>query len=175
MKCRNLLWLRFRAFGFNFAPRGWMLCDGRILPISQYTALFSLLGTTYGGNGTSTFGLPNLQGRVPMHPGHGPGLSTYVLGEISGSETVTVLSSEMPIHTHSVQAATGGTAEAVPGSATWLGVSAPARAYVNADPTVQMSTKAIAVSGGSQSHENMQPFLTINFCIAYEGIYPSRN
>jgi len=169
-----------RAFGFNFAPRGWALCDGQILPIAQFSAVFSLLGTTYGGNGTSTFGLPNLMGRAAMHWGNGPGLSSYSWGEVSGTETVTLLQSEMPQHNHMIQvaqaASQSGEATDTPGPTAWLGPSA--HNYVNTPGTplnTQLSPKAISVAGGSQPHNNMQPYLTVNFCIAMEGVYPSRN
>ena len=168
-----------RAFGFNFAPYQWAFCDGQLMGISQNTALFSLLGTTYGGNGQSTFGLPNLQSRAPMQWGDGAGLSSYALGEMTGSSAVTLISSEMPSHNHLVQAAeaAGHTTEATgsPDSTTWLGFSNPAKAYISAAPNTQMSPKAIGPNGGSQAHNNMQPYLTMNFCISLYGVYPARN
>lgn len=164
-----------RIFPFNFAPRGWAWCDGQLLPLSQNTALFSLLGTTYGGNGKSNFALPDLQGRAPMHPGQGPGLSLHDLGETGGSETVTLLESEIPAHIHAVNAS-GAPADAQtpegfsPARVTGtLPYSAPAGATL-----VPMSTSAIAPAGGDQPHNNMMPYLTLYFCIALQGVYPPR-
>ncbi|MGE4070422.1 MAG: phage tail protein [Lysobacterales bacterium] len=164
-----------RIFPFNFAPRGWAFCDGQLLPLSQNTALFSLLGTTYGGNGKSNFALPDLQGRAPMQFGQGPGLSLHDLGEIGGSETVSLLESELPSHNHSVGAQNiplGGAA--VPTGAT---LNRPASgnlfAATNPAPT-PMSDSAIAPAGGSQPHNNMMPYLTLNFCIALQGVFPPR-
>ena len=164
-----------RIFPFNFAPRGWAWCDGQLLPLSQNTALFSLLGTTYGGNGKSNFALPDLQGRAPMHPGQGPGLSLHDLGETGGSDTVTLLESEMPAHIHSVNAS-GAPADAqtpagfsparVIGTLPYL---APAGATL-----VPMSTSTIAPAGGDQPHNNLQPYLTFYFNIALQGVYPPR-
>jgi microcystin-dependent protein len=169
-----------RAFGFNFAPYGWFLCNGQILPISGYTALFSLIGTYYGGNGTTNFALPNLQGSVPMHWGTSTSGSVYDLGEITGSTNVTLNSNQLPQHTHNIQVAhpAGGTQQATgtPTAATWLGESTAASAYATSGPTnTNLSQKAIGPnSSGNLPHENMQPFLTINFCIAYQGAFPPR-
>ena len=166
-----------RSFGFNFAPVNWALCNGQILPISQYAALYSLLGTYYGGNGTSTFGLPNLQGSVPMCWGTGATGTTYAIGEITGSASVTLISGQIPMHSHPVQvsAATTGFNDA-PSSSVWLGDSGPARAYsTTGSPNTPLSSNAIGPAGGGQAHENRQPFLTINFCIAMNGIYPPRS
>ena len=164
-----------RIFPFNFAPKGWAVCNGQILPISQNTALFSLLGTTYGGDGKSNFALPNLQGNVPMHAGQGPGLSLHELGETGGTETVTLLASEMPGHTHVLGAQTTRVgAVASPAGAT-LGHPATGNLYVAGSPTlVATSPTAIARSGGGQPHNNMQPYLTLNFCIALQGVFPAR-
>ncbi len=164
-----------RIFGFNFAPTGWAFCNGQILPLSQNTALFSLLGTTYGGDGKSTFALPNMQGNAAMHPGQGPGLSLRDLGQIGGAETVTLLQSEMPFHTHGLQAAAGDVAESndPAGNAMTranLFVYEPA----NAGPTVNMAPQAVAPAGGGLPHTNMQPYLTLNFCIALQGVFPAR-
>src|SRR5262249_19139327 len=166
-----------RIFPFNFAPKGWAFCDGQLLPLSQNTALFSLLGTTYGGNGKSNFGLPDLQGRAPMHPGQGPGLSLHDLGETGGSETVTLLQSEMPSHTHSVFAApalVAGDTNVVAGSA--FAKSSQGNAYAPLANNVQLSQSPPAVSlvGGTLPHNNMQPSLTLNFCIALQGVFPPR-
>lgn len=164
-----------RIFPFNFAPTGWAFCAGQLLPLSQNTALFSLLGTTYGGDGKSNFGLPNLQGKAPMQPGQGPGLSLHDLGEVGGSTTVTLLTTEMPSHNHNAMAfGTGGMA--APTNNTWGGsLKGGANMYTpSASNNVQMNPLALAVAGGSQPHNNLQPFLTLNFCIALQGVYPPR-
>jgi microcystin-dependent protein len=165
-----------RIFPFNFAPKGWAFCDGQILPLAQNTALFSLLGTTYGGDGKSNFALPNMQGNVPMHPGQGPGLSLHDLGETGGSETVTLLDSELPSHAHGVKAvATPGTS-ASPANATW-GVAHAARGqalYASAAGASGTMPGAFMDTGSQQPHNNMQPYLTLNFCIALQGVYPPR-
>jgi microcystin-dependent protein len=167
-----------RIFAFQFAPKGWAFCDGQLLPLSQNTALFSLLGTTYGGDGKSTFALPNMQGNAPMHPGQGPGLSLHDLGETGGSETVSLLESEIPSHSHSMNVGTQDPADvAVPSPTRILGKSAGAFAYVPGSPTpalTAMNDSTIAPAGGSLPHNNMQPFLTLNFCIAMQGVFPPR-
>ena len=163
-----------RIFPFNFAPKGWAFCNGQLLPLSQNTALFSLLGTTYGGNGQSTFALPNLQGSAAMHPGQGPGLSLHDLGEQSGSETVTLLQSEIPAHAHSVNASQGDAIERLPGGqrpATGIGVGM----YGVPGSTVSLNPNALAPDGGGLPHNNMQPYLTLNFCIALQGVFPPRS
>lgn len=163
-------------FGFGFAPRGWATCDGQILPISPNTALFSLLGTTYGGNGQTTFALPDLRGRVPIHQGQGPGLSPYSLGQVSGSETVTLTIAEMPAHNHGVRANSAAGDSGAPENAIFANSGATDREYLTSGvANVSMSPQIITPTGGSQPHPNLQPYLTINFCIALEGIYPSRN
>lgn len=166
-----------RIFSGNFAPLGWALCNGQLLPISQNTALFSLLGTTYGGDGKSTFALPNLQGSAPMHPGQGPGLSLRDLGEIGGEQNVTLLQTEMPVHTHGVQGATGSN-QTSPGGNAWasgqkLGggnIYAPS----NPQSNVQMSPLALSIAGGDLPHNNMPPYLGLTFIIALQGIFPPR-
>jgi microcystin-dependent protein len=163
-----------RIFPFNFAPKGWAFCDGQLMPLSQNTALFSLLGTTYGGDGKSTFALPNLQGNAPMHPGQGPGLSLHDLGEMSGTETVTLLESEMPAHSHAVSASQAdGTSQSPAGEklATGVGIGQ----YAAPGALTQLSPNALAPAGGSSPHNNMQPYLTLNFCIALQGVYPPRS
>ena len=162
-----------RIFPFNFPPKGWAWCDGQLLPLSQNTALFSLLGTTYGGNGKSNFALPDLQGSFPMHPGQGPGLSQHDLGERSGSETVTLLESEMPAHLHAVNTVSGAASVATPSSAVMLG-GAPTRPYSNENANAAMSGVALGVAGGGQPHNNMPPYLTFYFNIALQGVYPPR-
>lgn len=163
-----------RIFGFNFAPRGWAFCDGQLMPISQNTALFSLLGTTYGGDGKSTFGLPNLQGAAPMHPGEGPGLSPHYLGEQGGTETVTLLESEMPSHTHALRANTIDPADtSTPGTSATFAPSTGGTLYQAAADTT-LAPLALSPAGGSLPHNNMQPYLTVNFCIALQGVFPAR-
>ena len=163
-----------RVFPFNFAPRGWAWCDGQLLPLSQNTALFSLLGTTYGGNGKSNFALPDLQGRAPMHPGQGSGLSLRDLGETGGSETVTLLQSEIPAHSHTVRSVAEAGEENDPSGAA-LGVPIGNAMYSDATTTVAMAPEALAVTGGSTPHNNMQPYLTFYFNIALQGVFPPRS
>ena len=170
-----------RIFPFSFAPKGWALCNGQLLPISQNTALFSLLGTTYGGDGKSTFALPNLQGCTPMQQGQGPGLSLRDLGETAGEQAVTLLQTEMPSHAHAAQAAgvVGGLKD--PGNNAWSsGLKIGPSLYSpsgtgGATNDVQMNPFATSITGGSLPHNNMMPFLTVNFCIALQGIFPARS
>jgi microcystin-dependent protein len=164
-----------RIFPFNFAPTGWAMCNGQLLPISQNTALFSLLGTTYGGDGKSTFALPGLEGNVPMHPGQGQGLSLRDLGEIGGSETVTLLVSEIPLHTHAAMANINPANLAAPSPARSLARASPGTAY-NPGPQniTQFAVEALSPAGGSLPHTNLQPYLTLNFCIALQGVFPPR-
>jgi microcystin-dependent protein len=164
-----------RIFPFNFAPKGWAWCDGQLLPLSQNTALFSLLGTTYGGNGKSNFALPDLQGRAPMHPGQGPGLSLHDLGETGGAESVTLLESEIPAHSHGLVAQSAPADTNIPGGdsiARVIGAS-PYRPVAGAALT-PMSSQALAPAGGDQPHNNLQPYLTFYFCIALQGVFPPR-
>ena len=164
-----------RIFPFNFAPKGWALCNGQLLPISQNTALFSLLGTTYGGDGKTTFALPNLQGSVPMHPGQGPGLSDHVLGETGGADTVTLLQSEIPAHTHALRDHDLDLGELnAPANNRVLAKSANATAYTAAANLVAMSPSALPPAGGGLQHNNLQPYLTCNFNIALQGVFPPR-
>jgi microcystin-dependent protein len=164
-----------RIFPFNFAPKGWAWCDGQLLPLSQNTALFSLLGTTYGGNGKSNFALPDLQGRAPMHPGQGPGLSLHDLGETGGSETVTLLESEIPAHSHTMRAVSqpGDLADPVGRSIARAATGNPFQTVTNAN-VVQMAPETLAPAGGDQPHNNMQPYLTFYFNIALQGVFPPR-
>ncbi|HSM88281.1 MAG TPA: tail fiber protein [Candidatus Limnocylindrales bacterium] len=169
-----------RIFGGNFAPAGWALCNGQLMPISQNTALFSLLGTTYGGDGRSTFALPNLQGSAPLGAGQGPGLSLRSLGETGGEKTVTLLATEMPSHTHIAQADPSGGGSAVPTNNTWGasgGRGRPGAPYApsSAGSNVQMSANATAVTGSGLPHNNMPPYLCMTFIIALQGIFPPRN
>ena len=163
-----------RIFPFNFAPKGWALCDGQLLPISQNTALFSLLGTFYGGNGKDNFALPDLQGNTPMHPGQGPGLSLHDLGETGGSQTVTLLESELPAHSHSVSASQADSTDRIPGGqqlATGIGVGM----YRAPGSPISLNASALAPTGGGLPHNNMQPYLTLTFCIALQGVFPPRS
>lgn len=168
--------------GFTYPPRGWAFCDGQIMSIAQNTALFTLLGTMYGGNGQTTFALPDLRGRVPIHSGTGPGLSPYSQGQQGGAENVTLNVTQIPAHDH----AAAGTASAVNGAGnsktpagnTWASLSRE-NAYSNATADQTMAANNVAVTvnsaGGSQPHTNVQPYLAIHFCIALQGIYPSQN
>ena len=164
-----------RIFPFNFAPKGWAFCDGQILPLSQNTALFSLLGTTYGGDGRSNFALPNLQGSAPMHPGQGPGLSLHDLGETGGSDTVSLLESEIPAHSHDLKAQGGTGTKSTPANNSFARTSGatpylpPAGAVL-----VPMSDQVISPTGGSLPHNNLMPYLTLSFCIALQGVFPPR-
>ena len=164
-----------RIFAFNFPPRGWAFCNGQLLPISQNTALFSLLGTTYGGDGKSTFALPDLQGNAPMHPGQGPGLSLHDLGETSGTQTVTLLQTEMPAHPHTLRAGADPSTAQAPNAQVILSRSAGGSAYnPTATGLTQMNAVGLSPAGGGQPHNNMQPFLTLHFCIAMQGVFPQR-
>jgi microcystin-dependent protein len=161
-------------FAGNFAPRGYALCNGQLLSISQNTALFSLLGTTYGGNGTTTFALPNLQGRVAIHMGNG--LSTYVEGQQGGAEVVTLTSNQMPVHSHAVNAVSSGGNQANPaGNLPAVESTGTSSNYSNASTTGPMNPSMIATAGGGQPFSVVQPYLVVNFIIALQGIYPSRN
>jgi microcystin-dependent protein len=163
-----------RIFPFNFAPKGWAWCDGQLLPLSQNTALFSLLGTTYGGNGKSNFALPDLQGRAPMHPGQGPGLSLHDLGETGGSETVTLLESEIPSHSHTLRGNNTIGDSPVPAGNTLARFSGNVYQQNVSSNLVAMAPEALAPAGGDQPHNNMQPYLTFYFCIALQGVFPPR-
>ena len=169
-----------RIFGFNFAPTGWAFCNGQLLPISQNTALFSLLGTFYGGDGKSTFALPDLQGAVPTHQGQGAGLQEWFLGQTQGSDFVTLIQSEMPAHNHSLNAASVTATQANPvgnalarGSYTTGPQSGAVAFYQTAAPNKQMGN-AIGVSGGDLPHNNLMPYLVLNYCIALQGVFPPR-
>ena len=160
-----------RIYPFHFPPTGWAFCNGQIMPISQNTALFALLGTTYGGDGKSTFALPDVQGNAPMQPGQGQGLSLRDLGELSGVESVTLLVSEIPVHTHTYgvteeQGASNNPKDNAPGAGSAI--------YATPAALVQMAPQMLAPAGGGLPHNNMQPYLTLNFCIALQGIFPQR-
>lgn len=165
-----------RIVPFNFAPRGWAFCDGQLLPLSQNTALFSLLGTTYGGNGKTNFALPNMQGNAAMFWGQGPGLSLYDIGETGGSTTVTLLTSEIPAHNHNEivrpTALASGQSATPQGN---FGGRSNSRPYNTSAPNTTMGTTAVGMQGGSQPHNNMMPYLTLNFIIALQGVFPPRS
>ena len=164
-----------RIFAGNFAPRGWAFCDGQLLPISQNTALFSLIGTTYGGDGRSTTALPDLQGRAPMHPGRGPGLTDRRLGQRGGVETVTLTEAQMPNHHHTARALSDPGDLFAPANRS-LARSQNGFAYQsNASNLVPMNSASLPNAGGNQAHNNLQPFLVMNFIIALQGLYPSRS
>jgi microcystin-dependent protein len=163
-----------RIFPFNFPPRGWAFCDGQLMPISQNTALFSLLGTTYGGDGRSTFALPNLQGSAPMHPGQGPGLSLHDLGESGGSDAVTLLESEIPSHSHAMVASMSDGLFTQPAGqqfAQGVGVNI----WGTSGPNTTLADSALAPAGEGLPHNNMQPYLTLSFNIALQGVFPPRS
>jgi microcystin-dependent protein len=160
-----------RIFAGNFAPRGWAFCDGQLLPLAQNTALFSLIGTTYGGDGRTTTALPNLMGRASMHPGRGPGLTQRRLGEKAGAESVTLSETQMPSHTHQLT----GTEEDIDGTSPAGNYLATGNDQYSATDGSTLSDAALPDAGGSQSHNNMQPYLTMNFIIALVGVYPSRS
>jgi microcystin-dependent protein len=170
-----------RAFGFNFAPKTWAMCNGQLLQISQNAALFSLLGTQYGGNGVQTFGLPDLRGRAAMNQGQGPGLSNYVIGEQIGTETVTLVSTEMPQHNHlwAANNAAGDTAAPINNFLAGAIVptnNVPVPTYAApGGATVPLAAAMLGLTGNNQPHQNMQPYLVVTYCIALSGIFPSRN
>ena len=163
-----------RIFPFNFAPKGWAFCNGQLMPISQNTALFSLLGTTYGGDGKSTFALPNVQGNAVMHPGQGPGLSLHDLGEVGGNETVTLLVSEIPVHSHVVSASQGDGGDRSPLNEQFATGVGGVNMYAPPPNLTQLAPQASVPAGGDQPHNNMQPFLALTFSIALQGIFPSQ-
>ena len=164
-----------RMFAGNFAPRGWAFCDGQLLAVSQNDALFSLLGTIYGGDGRTTFGLPDLRGRVPIHAGSGPGLSNRRLGSKAGAEKVTLTVNQLPSHTHTMKASTNPATETRAGGNVTASDLAIDSYFENPPGAANLSTQAITTLGGSQSHTNLQPFLCVHFIIALFGIYPSRH
>lgn len=163
-----------RIIGFNFAPRGWAFCDGQILPINQNQSLYSLLGTTYGGDGRTSFALPDLRGRTPIHVGRSNGGIDHRLGQKSGEETHTLSANEMPQHTHTLRASSASANQGQP-TGHVLASSTTPESYREASALAPMASGSIANAGGSQAHENMQPYITLNFCIALQGLFPSRN
>jgi microcystin-dependent protein len=165
-----------RMFAGNFAPINWAFCNGQLLPISEYDALFALLGTTYGGDGQTTFGLPDLQGRLPVHAGQGPGLSPYVLGQRAGVEQVTLTTPQLPAHTHAAAATTNAGSQAAPGGAVWAATTGEALYATATAPTVAMDpTSPAAPAGGNLPHSNLMPYQCVNFIIALFGIFPQQS
>lgn len=162
-----------KMFGFNFPPRGWAVCNGQIMPINQNMALFSLLGTYYGGDGQTTFALPDLQGRTPVNWGNPVVGAPVSLGESAGDEAHTLIQSEMPAHTHAISGTAADATEPIPGGSIW-GASGE-NPYKVATGNTTMNGVALGIAGGSQPHANMQPYLVLNFCVALDGIFPSRN
>ncbi|MGA8213806.1 MAG: tail fiber protein [Candidatus Sulfotelmatobacter sp.] len=166
-----------RIFAGTFAPRGWALCNGQLLPISQNTAVFSLIGTFYGGNGTSTFALPDLQSRLPIHHGQGAGLSPYVVGQNGGTENVTLLTSQMPQHNHTLNALSGPGTQVPATGNYWAddGATRGGKVYASSTDGTTMNAGALGQTGGGLPHTNIQPYLALTFIIALQGIFPSRN
>lgn len=164
-----------RIFACNFAPRSWAFCNGQLMPVAQNTALFSLVGTTYGGDGRTTFGLPDLQGRAPMHPGRGPGLTSRRLGERTGAETASLTDSQLASHSHSARGSENTAVASAPANNYIArGGGRGASVYLNADTSVGLS-KELLPTGGGAAHNNMQPYLALNYVIALQGLYPSRS
>lgn len=162
-------------FGFPFAPNGWALCQGQLLNISQNTALFSLLGTYYGGDGRSTFGLPNLQGRIAVNAGQANGLSNYVLGQTGGAATVTLIASQLPAHTHALPATSARGTQATPAASSGLAATLRGTSpYSATTDGTAMAPSSVAAAGANQPHNNMMPFLALNYCIALQGVFPQR-
>jgi microcystin-dependent protein len=159
--------------GFNFAPLGWATCDGQLIPIAENETLFNLIGTTYGGDGQSTFALPDLRSRIPVHAGQGPGLSNRILGESAGTETVTLTTQQIPSHAHLAQAQSGAGNQASPANGVWA-ASGQGQYGVGAG-NVAMKSTLLSNSGGSQPHDNLMPYTTINFVISLFGVFPSQN
>ena len=164
---------QINIFAFSFAPTGWARCNGQLLPLTGNTALYALLGTTYGGNGSSNFALPDFQGRVPLHAGEGPGLTPYALGESGGQEGTVLLNTEIPSHTHSISVSSGIGSTPNPSNA-FLAQNAEGIGSYAASPNLFMNSAAVSITGASAAHNNMQPVLSLNFCIARQGIFPTR-
>jgi microcystin-dependent protein len=165
---------QIRIFAGNFAPVGWLFCDGSLLSIDEYQALYALLGTTYGGDGANNFGLPDLRGRTPIHQGFGPDGQNYVIGEQLGDETETLLPNHLPAHTHTLTASSAIANTPNPAN-NYIAQSSQVNAFFGDNPNVTMQNNALTLVGGSQPHENRMPFLTTSFIIAYEGIFPQHS
>jgi microcystin-dependent protein len=161
-------------FGGNFAPRGWAFCSGQLMSIADNSALFSLIGTIYGGDGQTTFALPDLRSRVPIHQGQLPGGGNYIIGQFEGDETVTLLATQLPAHTHAASCNSGNGTTSAPANNVWAGTPSFLQ-YVSGPVNTTLNLTAIGLTGGSQPHNNVIPYLTVNYVIALEGIYPSRN
>jgi microcystin-dependent protein len=167
-----------RMFGFGRTPNGWQACDGSLLSIAEYEVLFTLLGTTYGGDGQNTFAVPDLRGRLPIHQGTSPGLSTYTIGQVAGTETVTLITTQMPSHSHVASATSTAATAVTPGNTLLPGTVSGDTFYVNTttgNTAAAMSGQSLTATGGNQPHENCMPTLTVQFCIAWAGIFPSQN
>jgi len=164
-----------RMFAGNFAPAGWALCQGQLLSIAQYNALFALLGTTYGGDGVNTFAVPDLRGRVPIHQGQGPGLSPYTIGEVQGAETVTVTNNQLSIHNHVANGSGGTGTTHTPGNSVWAGTAAAKQFVAGTSANGTLNAQSLGTVGNGLPHDNMLPFLAVTFIIATIGIFPSRN
>ncbi len=166
-----------RMFGGNFAPSGWSFCNGQLLDISTNQVLFALIGTTYGGDGVNTFAVPDLRGRLPIHQGQGPGLSNYVIGQLSGTENVTLLSTQLPQHNHALQVSNNLVSDSVPGSTMLPGQLTSGELYDTppAAPNLTMNPSSLGLIGGNQPHSNIQPYLSVSFIISMFGVFPSRN
>ena len=170
--------IRMFGFGTRGAPNGWQACDGSLLAISEYDTLYVVIGTTYGGDGQNTFAVPDLRGRLPVHQGTGPGLSSYVMGQRAGTETVTVLPTQMPTHTHTLAATSAAASTGTPGTTVLPGAVSGQTAYltdITGATAFSMSAAATSLAGGSQPHENCMPTMTVQYCIATQGIFPSQN
>jgi microcystin-dependent protein len=163
-----------RMFAGNFPPAGWAFCNGQLLPISENDILFQLIGTTYGGDGQETFALPNLQSRVPLHQGQGPGLSNYIIGEAAGVETVTLTTNQIPSHTHGLAVSTAAGTSSTPSNKV-LAASNTVSMYKAGTPVAPMGPSSVALDGGSQPHNNLQPYLAVSFIISLFGYYPTQN
>jgi microcystin-dependent protein len=163
-----------RMFAGNFAPNGWMFCEGQTLPISENEVLFQLIGTTYGGDGEETFNLPNLASRVPLHMGTGPSGTTYQLGEMAGTEQETLTTQQIPTHTHPMIAVAGNGTATNPGNSVLAGSASSLQPYLEDSASIQLNAQMAQPAGGSQPHENTQPFLCINFIISLFGVFPSQ-
>lgn len=159
--------------GFNYAPEGWLFCNGQLLSIAQYQVLYALIGTTYGGDGVQTFAVPNLQSRIPVGQGAGPGLSPKAMGQAAGSETVTLQTTQIPSHSHAANANAGAGNQSSPAGGIWAGYTS--NIYGTAPAAVAMKNTLIANAGGNQPHDNIMPYLSINFIIAYQGIFPTQD
>jgi microcystin-dependent protein len=164
-----------RMFGGTFAPLGWMSCEGQVLPIAQYSALFNLIGTTYGGDGSQTFSLPDLRGRIPLHQGQGPGRTARVLGEVSGSETVTLAAGHIPQHNHALVAVSASPGHIAEPSGAYVAADRDFAAFDTQPASISMASDTVTQAGGSQPHDNMPPYACVTFIIAVEGIYPTQN